>query len=105
MSQEQRPWVLISVIKDGTTKEDMEAVAPRVRELVDEWQSKGRIMWSGSFDDDATGMAVFEADKQEADDFLRKYDDACSGKLEYSMYGWDAMPVLTLLSGGPAAPQ
>lgn len=104
MSQEQKPWVLISVIKDGTTREELEAVAPRVRELVDEWQSKGRIMWSGSFDDGATGMAVFEAAKDEADDFFKKYDEACSDKLEYTMYGWDAMPVLSLLSGG-AAPQ
>ena len=100
MSQEQKPWVLISVIKDGTTPEDMEAVAPRVKELVDEWQSKGRIMWSGSFDDGVTGMAVFEAAKDEADDFFKKYDEACSDKLEYTMYGWDAMPVLSLLSGG-----
>ena len=104
MSQEQKPWVLISVIKDGTTREELEVVAPRVRELVDEWQSKGRIMWSGSFDDGATGMAVFEAAKDEADDFFKKYDEACSDKLEYTMYGWDAMPVLSLLSGG-AAPQ
>lgn len=100
MSQEQKPWVLISVIKDGTTPEEMEAVAPRVKELVDEWQSKGRIMWSGSFDDGATGMAVFEAAKDEADEFFKKYDQACSDKLEYTMYGWDAMPVLSLLSGG-----
>lgn len=100
MSQEQKPWVLISVIKDGTTPEEMEAVAPRVKELVDEWQSKGRIMWSGSFDDGVTGMAVFEAGKDEADDFFKKYDQACSDKLEYTMYGWDAMPVLSLLSGG-----
>ena len=100
MSQEQKPWVLISVIKDGTTPEELEAVAPRVKELVDEWQSKGRIMWSGSFDDGATGMAVFEAAKDEADEFFKKYDQACSDKLEYTMYGWDAMPVLSLLSGG-----
>lgn len=104
MSQEQKPWVLISVIKDGTTMEDMEAVVPRVKELVDEWHSRGRIMWSGSFDDEATGMAVFEGTKQEADEFFKKYDDTCSGKLEYTMYGWDAMPVLSLLSKG-AAPQ
>ena len=104
MSQEQKPWVLISVIKDGTTREELEAVAPRVKELVDEWQSKGRIMWSGSFDDGATGMAVFEAAKDEADDFFKKYDEACSDKLEYTTYGWDAMPVLSLLSGG-ASPQ
>lgn len=91
--------MLISVIKDGTTAEDMEAIAPRVKEIVTEWHSQGRVMWSGSFDDNATGMAVFEGTKDEADGFLRKYDDACSGKLEYSMYGWDAMPMLSLLAG------
>ena len=97
---ETRPWVLISVVKDGASADDLDGLGPQVRTLVDEWQSRGRIMWSGSFDDGATGMAVFEATKQEADEFFKKYDGACSGILEYTMYGWDAMPVLSLLSGG-----
>ena len=55
-------------------------------------------MWSGPFNDDVTGMAVFEATKTEADTFFKKYDKICSGILEYSMYEWDAMPILSVLS-------
>ena len=94
-----KPWVLISVVKEGASSDDLEGLGPQVKALVDEWQSQGRIMWSGSFDDGATGMAVFEATEQEAGEFFKKYDNACSGVLEYTMYGWDAMPVLSLLSG------
>ena len=55
-------------------------------------------MWSGPFNDDVTGMAVFEATKKEADDFFKKYDQIYSGILNYSMYEWDAMPILSVLS-------
>ena len=55
-------------------------------------------MWSGAFNDNATGMAVFEATEQEANEFYDKYDRICSGILEYSMYQWDAMPILSVLS-------
>jgi urate oxidase len=43
-------------------------------------------------------MAVFDATKQEANEFYDKYDKICSGILEYTMYQWDAMPILSLLS-------
>ena len=55
-------------------------------------------MWSGAFNDDATGMAVFDATEQEANEFYAKYDKVCSDILKYTMYQWDAMPILTLLS-------
>ena len=55
-------------------------------------------MWSGAFNDNATGMAVFEATEREANEFYDKYDRICSGILEYSMYQWDAMPILSVLS-------
>ena len=96
--QERSPWVLISVIKDGASPEDLQALVPQVQNLVDEWQAQGRIIWSGSFADNATGMAVFEGTKLEADAFYQKYDGICSGILEYTMYQWDAMPLLTCLS-------
>ena len=41
---------------------------------------------------------VFEATKNEADNFFKKYDQICSGILDYSMYEWDAMPILSVLS-------
>ncbi len=96
--QETRPWVIISVYKDSTNSQELEKITPQIQNLVDEWQSKGKIMWSGAFNDNKTGMAVFEATKQEANEFYQKYDKICSGILEYSMYQWDAMPILSILS-------
>ena len=96
--QETRPWVIISVYKDNTNSQELEKITPQIQNLVDEWQSQGKIMWSGAFNDNKTGMAVFEATEQEANEFYKKYDQICSGVLEYSLSQWDAMPILSFLS-------
>lgn len=101
MSQQlvqRKPWVLISVFKDNTNPDDLSRITPQIQEIIDEWQSTGKIMWSGAFNDNATGMAVFEGTEQEANKFYAKYDKVCSGILEYTLYQWDAMPILTILS-------
>ncbi|MBS3922154.1 MAG: hypothetical protein KGZ37_03275 [Nitrosarchaeum sp.] len=101
MSQQldqKRPWVLISVFKDDTNPNDLSRITPQIQEIIDEWQSTGKIMWSGAFNDNATGMAVFEATEQEANEFYAKYDNVCSGILKYTMYQWDAMPILSIIS-------
>lgn len=98
MNQKTTPWVLVSNVKDNTTSQDLERIAPQISALVDEWQSKGRIMWSGAFDNEQSSMAVFEATEQEAKDFFAKYEKICSGVLNYYMYEWDAMPILSVLS-------
>ncbi len=96
--KESVPWVIITVFKEDANADDLQRISPQVQNLIGEWHSQGRIMWSGAFNDNATGMAVFEATKQEAEEFYQKYDKICSGMLEYSMYQWDAMPILALLS-------
>lgn len=96
--QETNPWVIITVVKENVNPNDLQNLAPQIQSLVDEWQSQGKLMWSGAFSDNLTGMAVFEGTKQEADEFFKKYDSVCSGLLEYSMYSWDAMPLLSVLS-------
>ncbi|MDX1595909.1 MAG: hypothetical protein R3327_03115 [Nitrosopumilaceae archaeon] len=97
-NQETKPWVLVSNIRDDANPEDLENIAPKVAALVDEWQSKGKIMWSGAFDNEISSMAVFEATEQEAKEFFAKYESVCSGVLNYYLYQWDAMPILSLLS-------
>ena len=96
--QETKPWVIITVFKEDTNANDLQRISPQIQSLVDEWQDKGRMIWSGAFNDNATGMAIFEGTEQEANEFYGKYDKICSGVLEYSMYQWDAMPVLSVLS-------
>ena len=102
MSQQEliqkKPWVLISVFKENTNPDDLIRITPQIQNIIDDWQSTGKIMWSGAFNDNATGMAVFDATEQEANEFYDKYDKICSGILEYTMYQWDAMPILSLLS-------
>ena len=102
MSQQEliqkKPWVLISVFKENTNPNDLTRITPQIQDIIDDWQSTGKIMWSGAFNDNATGMAVFDATEQEANEFYNKYDQICSGILDYTMYQWDAMPILSLLS-------
>ena len=96
--QETKPWVLVSNIREDTNSLDLKMIAPQVSALVDEWQSNVKIMWSGSFDNEQSSMAVFEATEDEAKEFFRKYDDVCSGILNYYLHQWDAMPILSVLS-------
>lgn len=96
--QETKNWVIITVFKENTNGDDLQRIAPLIQNLTDEWQSQGKMMWSGPFSDNATAMTVFESTEQKANEFYQKYDKICSGILEYSMYQWDAMPVLSLLS-------
>ncbi len=96
--QEAKPWALVSNIKENVEPQDLERIIPLVSRLVDEWQSQGKIMWSGTFDNEVSSMAVFEATEKEAKEFLRKYESACSDVLNYHLYQWDAMPILSVLS-------
>ncbi|MCV0373641.1 MAG: hypothetical protein K5793_08835 [Nitrosarchaeum sp.] len=96
--QDTKPWVIVSNVKENTTPQDLARISPLVSALVDDWQSKGKIMWSGAFDNEASSMAVFEATEQEAKEFFQKYGDVCSGVLEYKTYQWDAMPILSIIS-------
>ncbi|GKS66998.1 hypothetical protein YTPLAS73_05450 [Nitrosarchaeum sp.] len=95
---QKKPWVLISVFKDDTNSDDLSRIISQIQEIIDDWQSTGKIMWSGAFNDNATGMAIFEATEGEANEFYAKYDKICSGILKYTMYQWDAMPILSILS-------
>ncbi|MCA9827511.1 MAG: hypothetical protein KC444_03845 [Nitrosopumilus sp.] len=96
--QETKPWVLVSSIGEDTKPIDLQMIVPKITELVDEWQSSGRIMWSGAFDNEQSSMAVFEATEQEAKDFFKKYENICSGILNFYLHQWDAMPILSVLS-------
>ena len=69
MVQETKPWVLVSNIQENANPNDLKRIAPEVSNLVDEWQSQGKIMWSGAFDNQMSSMAVFEATEEEANEF------------------------------------
>lgn len=93
----ERPtWVLVSSIHDNTSATDFIKITPQVIELVDEWQLGGRFVWSGPLSDNKTGIAIFQGTREEADEFLARYNKICSGILNAYMYQWDAMPLLSL---------
>ena len=96
--QETKPGVLVTNIKENINPQDLERVTPQVTILVDEWQSQGKIMGSGPFDNEQSSMAVFEATESEAKEFFKRYDDVCSKGLASHLYQWDAMPLLSVLS-------
>jgi len=97
-SDQKTTWVLVSSLKENVSEDDLVQITPKVEELIDQWHSAGKIMWSGPFNDNKTGMAVFEATEREARDFYEKYDKACSRVLAHYLYQWDAMPILSLFS-------
>ena len=96
ISQKQL-WVLVSSLKEQTKEVDLQMITSSVIELVNEWQTKGNFIWTGPFDDNKTGMAIFEATQEEAKGFYDKYDKACSGILDYHMHQWSAIPFLSAL--------
>ncbi len=96
--QETKNWVIITVLKENTSIDDPQRISSSIQDLIDTWQSRGKILWSGMFDDNATSMTVFDGTKQEANEFYQKYDRICAGILEYSIYEWNAMPLLSFLS-------
>ena len=64
MSQQEliqkKPWVLISVFKDNTNPDDLTRITPQIQDIIDDLQSTGKIMWAGAFNDNKTGMTLFE---------------------------------------------
>tara|TARA_B100001179_G_scaffold215039_1_gene184882 strand:- start:75 stop:419 length:345 start_codon:yes stop_codon:yes gene_type:complete len=93
----KEPYVLVSVFKDDAKPEEVSNAAPALSLLIDEWHNAGKMIWSGSFDDNKTAMSVIEATKNEAEVFYTKYDNITKPFLATYMYQWDAMPLLSLI--------
>ena len=93
----KKPYVLVSAFKEDVKLEDVKQSTPALALILDEWQLSGKMIWSGSFDDNKSAMSIIEAGKNEADEFLIKYNNATNTFLSTYMYQWDAMPLLSLL--------
>jgi hypothetical protein len=93
----KEPYVLVSVFKDDAKPEEIANAGPALSLLIDEWHNAGKMIWSGSFDDDKTAMSVIEATKAEAEAFYAKYHDTTKPFLATYMYQWNAMPLLSLI--------
>ena len=93
----KKPYVLVSVFKDNAKPESIAQSAPAISLIIDEWHNSGRMIWSGSFDDNKTAMSVIEATKNEAESFYTRYDNVTKSFLATYMYEWNAMPLLSLI--------
>ena len=94
----KEPYVLVSVFKEDAKPESITQSGPAISSIIDDWHSTGKMIWSGSFDDNKTAMSVIEATKAEAEEFYTKYNNATNSFLATYMYQWDAMPILSLLA-------
>lgn len=95
---ELKPWVIVSSIAKDVTEQDLERIRPKIVSLVDNWQSSNKTMWSGSFNNQPSSMAIFEATDEEANKFYKEYSDVCENVLVHYLYQWDAMPILSVIS-------
>ena len=93
----REPFVLVSVFKEDAKPEEIVNIKPALSLIIDEWHNSGKMIWSGSFDDNKTAMSVIEATKNEAEVFYAKYDNITKPFLATYMYQWDAMPLLSLI--------
>ncbi len=100
---EKSPYVLVSVFKEDAKAQDVAAAAGTIATIIDDWNAKGNMIWSGSFDDNKTAMSVVEGDKATVEGFFNAYNNACKSFLSSYMYQWDAMPLLSLLGQKQAA--
>ena len=46
---EKSPYVLVSVFKEDAKAEDVAAAAGTIATIIDDWNAKGNMIWSGSF--------------------------------------------------------
>ena len=93
----REPFVLVSVFKEDTKSEEIVNIKPALSLIIDEWHNSGKMIWSGSFDDNKTAMSIIESTKNEAEVFYAKYDNITKSFLATYMYQWDAMPLLSLI--------
>ena len=47
----KEPFVLVSVFKENAKPEEVANATPALSLIIDEWHNSGKMIWSGSFDD------------------------------------------------------
>ncbi|HET8719476.1 MAG TPA: hypothetical protein VFM64_00580 [Candidatus Nitrosotenuis sp.] len=94
---QEKSWAVVSVLKEDADDQQLKEIASEVSTIIDEWQSKGKFMLSGPFDDNKTALTVFHGTEDEISMFHEQYKKATSSVLNTFVYQWDAFPVLSIL--------
>lgn len=97
-NSEKKVWVLVSSLKENAKQEDLNDITSKVSSLVDKWHSEGKFVWSGPLDNNKTGMAVFQANDDEAKKMSEENKAITSKVLDSYLYQWDALPFLSILN-------
>ena len=48
---DKTPYVLVSVFKEDANEQEVAGAAGRIATIIDDWNAKGNMIWSGAFDD------------------------------------------------------
>ena len=94
--KEDKLWVLVSALKNNATDSDIDRIASSVSRLIDSWNTKGKFILSGPFNDNKSGMAIFQGTEEEANSFFEENKKVTSDVLESYMYQWEALPILSI---------
>lgn len=97
-NSEKKVWILVSSLKENAKQEDLNDITSKVSSLVDKWHSEGKFVWSGPLDNNKTGMAVFQANGDEAKKMSEENKAITSKVLDSYLYQWDALPFLSILN-------
>ncbi|AJM91765.1 hypothetical protein [Nitrosopumilus piranensis] len=64
MSDQLKPWVIVSSISNDASEQDIDRIRPQIISIVDNLQSSNGTMWSGSFNNQPSSFLFF-SDKNE----------------------------------------
>ena len=65
-SEEKLPHVIVSTFKKGANPQDVKQAASKITAMIDEWNVRGNMIWTGSFNDGKSAMSVIEASEADA---------------------------------------
>lgn len=94
---ERKLWVIISTRKKVEPEKELDIIKPMIEKLNEQWFEQGDFIWAGSFDDNNTSMAIFEAVEDKARNYFKDYSNVCSDLLDSDMHQWNALPLFTIL--------
>jgi len=93
----EKTWAVVSVLKENVSTDQLDRVVPQLSNVIDQWHSKGKFILSGPFDDNKTSLTILHGTDEEIHNFYDQYKKVTSDVVDTYVYGWDALPLLTLL--------
>ena len=96
-SEQKSPHVIVSTFKESANQQDVEQAAGKITAMIDEWNARGNMIWTGSFNDGKSAMSVIEASKADASTFFNIYNDVCKSFLDAYTVSYTHLTLPTIL--------